>query len=61
MLLIKSMNNNVDYDFKCNNDRFSVRCDNVVIYANKNNVGKYIEMINKVLEENPDITINKDK
>jgi hypothetical protein len=60
MLLIKCMNNNVDYDFKCNNDRFSVRCDNVVIYANKNNVGKYIEMINKVLEENPDITINKD-
>ena len=60
MLILKSMNNDVDYDFKYNSINLGTRSDSLVIYATKNNISKYIEMIDKIIQENPDIQINRE-
>lgn len=47
-----------DYDFKINNKERINRRDNVVIYCNENNFGKYVSLIEQVLAANPDIKFN---
>lgn len=48
-----------DYDFKINNKESINRRDNIVIYCNESNFGKYIALIEKVLTDNPDIKFNQ--
>lgn len=48
-----------DYEFKINDKNGKNFYDNVVIYATQEQLPKYIKIINKILEENPDITMNQ--
>lgn len=47
-----------DLDFKINNDRTINRRDNVVIYCNAKTFGKYIEVVEEILQQNPDLKLN---
>lgn len=47
-----------DLYFKINNDSEINRRDNVVIYCNAKNFSKYIDLIQKILVENPHIQFN---
>lgn len=48
-----------DYEFKVNSNDKITRCDNVVIYFTKDNLNKYISIINQILTENFDIQLNQ--
>ena len=59
LLLAKCLENGLtDYEFKINNDDSKTRRDNVVIYFTLENFSNYITIINRIIEENPDIKIN---
>lgn len=48
-----------DYEFKVNSNDKITRCDNVVIFFTKDNLNKYISIINQILTENFDIQLNQ--
>lgn len=48
-----------DFEFKVNNEPSINRRDNVVIYFTKDNLNKYLMVINQLLEECPNIQINE--
>jgi hypothetical protein len=47
-----------DFDFKINKRNSANRRDNVVIYCNDKNIGKYIKLIKKIIKDNPGIVFN---
>lgn len=58
-LISKSLDKDYnDIDFKINNDQTMNRRDNVVIYCNEKNFGKYISVVEEVLSETPDLKLN---
>lgn len=57
-LLEKLMSRDTQYHFKINNDTNVTRSDNVCIYATKDNFSDYLDSIEEVLKENPEIKIS---
>lgn len=49
----------LDFCFKVNNNESKTRSDSVVIYFNEENYGKYLELINQIIMENPGIKFNR--
>lgn len=59
LLTTKSLKEKIlDFEFKINNDFSINRRDNVVIYFTKENLNKYLSVIDQIIEENPSIQIN---
>lgn len=59
LLFTKCLENGlVDYEFKVNNNDSKTRRDNVVIFFTSKNFEQYVSLINQIITENPDITIN---
>lgn len=58
-LVMKSLLNNYDdLNFKVNNNEDINRRDNVVIYCNKDNLVKYVNLVNELIEDHPEIVFN---
>ena len=47
-----------DYDFKVSRDKGITRRDGIIIYFNKENFKQYIEIINTIQRDHPDIIFN---
>ena len=60
LMLTNCLKNGIrDFEFKVNNDESINRRDNVVIYFTKENLNKYLEVIEKIKVDYPEITINQ--
>ena len=53
LLVIKCTEKNLPYYFKF--DRMGTRDDSIVIYSDTENLGNYIELLNEIKQENPDL------
>lgn len=49
----------LDFDFKINKKESINRRDNIVIYCNKKNVGRFIEVVEEIIRQHPEIEFNE--